>query len=429
MTTAVDHASNAYHDELGDRIRGKECRTCESQPRRAWDPAGKGKWYLRCNCYPQVPSLLRLHSAASQYRQGLPVPIHIANRLEDKLGRRTMGSKQLAVMSDTQIAETNKVLFGSMAKVPDKERGLALVRVGFDPRLHLEVYQGRPMVNIDGMFWWAGQRRNPTFSHIVSDPITEPTLKEAYGIGPEEIGVIAKLYVKGNQEPFCTGFGRASKDGQKPVQHGSAVEKLHPYRMAEKRAEAQAIRKFHPPAIEGFETADDEIPAGVDGATGEIIEGTFKDTTATTPELPVWCPKHETNWYKSGQMREHGHVVEGEKGPRGGKVWCNREAFLAGQAPPPAATSTPDPAPVDPETGDRWGTDPPQTGVKGWKDIYDLCVTQPGAAQSAVEWLKAEHNLEYSPKWFSGNQQQPAGFENEWVGPLLVHLTQGEETG
>ena len=37
----------------------------------------------------------------------------------------------------------------------------------------------------------------------------------------------------------------------------------------------------------------------------------------------ILCPIHGVEWYKGGKMTSYGHIVEGELGPRGGKVWCN----------------------------------------------------------------------------------------------------------
>lgn len=150
-----------------------------------------------------------------------------------------------------------------------------LVALGFDPILHLQLYQGRVTTTIDGMYWWvSGDKR---FERMVSEPIA-PNLKDAYGLGPDDIGVITKLYVKGLVEPFCTGFGKANmKTDRNPV------SKDHPYRMGEKRSENQAIRKLRPIGVKVY--MPEEVVEGelVDTSTGEIQEPPVAAPAAQKP--------------------------------------------------------------------------------------------------------------------------------------------------
>lgn len=48
-------------------------------------------------------------------------------------------------------------------------------------------------------------------------------------------------------------------------------------------------------------------------------------------EESMICPLHKTAWFMKGAMRGYAHPIEGETGPRGGKVWCNMEETLAAQ--------------------------------------------------------------------------------------------------
>ena len=79
----------------------------------------------------------------------------------------------------------------------------------------------------------------------------------------------------------------------------------------------------------------------VDMETGEIAPTPDLPTgsgRAPAPQGTMLCPIHNINWFKGGQMDAYGHIVEGEKGPRGGKVWCWREEVLAN---PPKAEEAP----------------------------------------------------------------------------------------
>jgi hypothetical protein len=432
MTTTTDKTSHAYSRELEDAARGQECRNCGSDIETGWV---KGEYAHVCKCKGQAPAMERRLSATQKFMRGHALPIHTQNVMEKKYGRRaTLTSQQLVAMSDTEILASNKGLFGGITEAPNKERCLALVRAGFDPRLHLEVYQHRPMVNIDGMYWWAGQRKDKIFERIVSEPIIDDKLREMYGVAPHEIAVISKIYVEGLAEPYATGFGRASRDAGTPVQRGSAVESMHPYRMAEKRAEAQAIRKFHPPAIEGFEQKDEsEMAEEVKGA----IEAkyTVQDRVAPKPEYTseeLWCEAHQAKWFKGGKMKELGHIVEGEIGPKQGKVWCWREEALAKKATRPQSLEAPQasqaeapgpqeskpvPEGVDPGTGEVAYT---------WTDIIEFLETS-GLAAKAVKWMKMEHGMEVLPEYFTV-KTRPPNFEKAWIAPLMTHLWPAEKT-
>ena len=153
-----------------------------------------------------------------------------------------METKTLA-LSDNRKLEITNYLKSFQASILGSEiqKALALTEQGFDPFLHLVVYQGKVTTTIDALYWWADGKGQQY--RVISKPLKTEE-KESYGVGENEIGVIASLYVGDASEPSFTGFGRASKDARAPVMRGSAVEHQHPYRMAEKRAEAQVLRKF-----------------------------------------------------------------------------------------------------------------------------------------------------------------------------------------
>jgi hypothetical protein len=146
------------------------------------------------------------------------------------------------------------------------------------------LYQGKLMIEKGGWWWWAGQDKR--FERIVTRALITKEERDAYGVLSNEIGVVASLYVKGQKEPYTTGFGRAARSGN-PVIRGSAVEANHPYLMAEKRAEVQAIRKFRPLGEPPNVTAED-IAAMKEVASsdeGNIIEGQSRDISDAT-EIP-----------------------------------------------------------------------------------------------------------------------------------------------
>jgi hypothetical protein len=214
-----------------------------------------GDWKIRCNkCYPTAPVLMRLETTMQTYRRGGVMQIHTRDALEKKFfsrRQRTMGTTQdLAVIE--QEVKTHLQKFDANLAGSEIEKAISLVqKYRFDPFLHLTVYQGRVTPTIDGLYWWAQTHVEPF--EMTSEAIPQEQ-KDSYGVKGNEIGVITKIFRIGADRPACTGFGRAAKSGP-PVMQGSPVEAMHPYRMAEKRAEAQALRKFA--AIGG--TSDLEI--------------------------------------------------------------------------------------------------------------------------------------------------------------------------
>ena len=234
-------ALRAQYDDLVAIRKNKRCRVCHSPiaiALRYLVLLERQRYYLRCGCWPEPPQLQHVESTYEAYKRGADLPLHTANVIERKL----RGEEKLSTA--IQKAETEKHIrsFGDVSG-DQVAKAIGLVeRYGFSPYLHLTVYQKRVTTTVDGLYWWVR-----THSGVAFDMVSEviPTTEKAqYGVAEHEIGVIAKVYRRGENRPACTGFGRASSTKGREVVQGSFVEAQHPYRMAEKRAEAQALRKF-----------------------------------------------------------------------------------------------------------------------------------------------------------------------------------------
>lgn len=115
--------------------------------------------------------------------------------------------------------------------------------VGLNPYLgHVVMYYGKPYVTEAGLLYHA--HRSGKFDGLKSRPMTKEE-REDYQIAEGEYAWIAEAYHTDTSVPF-TGIGRARHDPSNPIARGSAVEPMHPQRMAEKRAEMQALRKAFP---------------------------------------------------------------------------------------------------------------------------------------------------------------------------------------
>jgi len=230
------------YEKLSAIAKHKRCRVCNA-------PIQVGLRYIReehrqehvltCGCRPDPPQLQHVESTYEAYKRGADVPLHTANVIERKLDRRHRLSTAIVKREDVQ---QHLATFGDVGQ-DQVTKAFALVqRYGFNPYVHLTMYQKRVTTTIDGIYWWV-RNHSPQQFDVVNEVI--PTdQKDAYGIASHEIGVIAKVYRRGENRPACTGFGRASTDHLQPVMKGQPIESQHTFRMAEKRAEAQALRKF-----------------------------------------------------------------------------------------------------------------------------------------------------------------------------------------
>jgi len=263
--------------------------------------------------------------------------------------------EQSKALSKDVVSRDIQVKFGALPEASEMQKVYALVEKGFDPILHIGIYQGRITVAIDGWWWWG--RQDDRFGRIMSKPISKE-MKDAYGLEDEEIGVIAELYLKGETEPHCTGFGKASKrpytyeKGVSPKNHPdrmrNPIDTDNPYRMAEKRAEAQVIRKFRAIGVDVMSPEE---------ATQAMVEGTFTDVVEDSDRFTAppeqaeqkghYCTQHQAVFFKRGKMRQYAHPIGDTD------QWCNEggapvqgsEAKTTGVATPPGPPAKGPPKP------------------------------------------------------------------------------------
>jgi len=120
-------------------------------------------------------------------------------------------------------------------------------RVGLKPELgHICLYYGRPWVTIDG--WYYRFRRAFPDGKVVTRPLSSNERLDSQ-LDDHVIGWKAEVYAKDGGELLAVGYGYASKS-EEPLAKGSAVEPRWPGRLAEKRAEEDALRKVVPLELE-----------------------------------------------------------------------------------------------------------------------------------------------------------------------------------
>jgi len=182
----------------------------------------------------------------------------------------SMNSNALMTMDEARmIQRVEMARFPQDLTVPEKKL-LAQVAItyGFDPLMgEVTIYQGRPFVSIDGRYRKAQETEN--LDGVETRPATKQE-REDWQIPDGDYFFRADVYVKGSNRPF-TAWGRVFKAETVGGKGFKPIEK-NPQRMAEKRAEAQALRKaFHIPLPSMEDIGSPEIEM-VDTDTGEIVE-------------------------------------------------------------------------------------------------------------------------------------------------------------
>lgn len=323
----------------------------------------------------------------------------------------------------TEIVRASDRLFGQLTGTnteAEKERVTALINMGFDPRFHLEIYEGRAWVNKYGAHWWASQ--DERYAGIVSELITDPNVKVAYGLQPDEIGVLSHLYIHGqDQRPFVTGFGKASTKAYQSVEKGhpdrrrNPLDAQYPYLMAEKRAEVQAIRKFRPPSFNWQLKEEREGHIYTDAAVIEGKAEVLSEVSEAAPTTPssTQCPTHNIQMTRKENSKGEAWYSHQE-----GKKWCNwtEDKFKKFLAEQPLSSEPP----VEPQEAPASPDSDPQAA---WSQIYEVCSTVKGMAEKASEWVKENcDDLRCASKYFSGNPDLQAGFPAERATELLNYL-------
>ena len=196
----------------------------------------------------------------------------------------SMDSTALTKMTETQMVERVE-----MARFPQemtKQDKILLAQVaityGLDPLMgEVTLYQGRPFVSIDGRY------RKAQETEQLDGVETRPANKQEradWQIPEGDFFYRSEVYVKGSSRPFVA-WGRVFHAETVGGKGFKPVEK-NPQRMAEKRAEAQALRKaFHIPlpSVEDIGSPDYDVESTaveVDKTTGEITEGKTKGKPA-----------------------------------------------------------------------------------------------------------------------------------------------------
>ena len=171
-------------------------------------------------------------------------------------------------------------------------------------------------------------------------------------------GAWCKVYKKNAPMPFEHQVALA--DWKKP---GFGLWGKQDNVMIEVTAVRQCIRRAFPDEVgpENEDTEYEGVPIVTipEEALGSVALPPAANGSPVPDADSFLCPIHQTKWFMGGRMREYAHVISGEQGPKGGKVWCNMAEIQAQQpqeapqeAQQPLPEDVPEEFPADPETVD-----------------------------------------------------------------------------
>jgi len=274
--------SEISYQDMQDAVKkGYSCGKCGSFLVIAWGGSiGLNKYILQC----------------SQDISHTGITRHDKKYEKEKKEAFSMESTALMTMTETEmIQRVEMARFPQDLTVADKKL-LAQVAItyGFDPLMgEVTIYQGRPFVSIDGRY--RKFQETGKLDGVETRPATKQE-REDWQIPEGDYFFRSEVYVKDASRPFVGwGWVRASetKPGSRKLGDNTSTFKPiqnNPQRMAEKRAEAQALRKaFHIPlpSTEDIGSPEYDVESTaieVDKTTGEVISKPEQSKNLNPPD-------------------------------------------------------------------------------------------------------------------------------------------------
>lgn len=207
-------------------------------------------WVLRCGHDHYPDSITKQLSLTQMYKAGEELPGHIEDGIKKAIRRRAMTKSQDHQDSLTALIPKTDLATGELLPI---EMVTALIdyagKYYLDPyRGHVVIMYGKPYIGIDGYLYHAN-RSGKKYS-LVSRPMTTKEGKE-YKIGNTDHGWIAEVIMLETEAKF-TGLGivtyeeMTAKSSRDATKLRSPVVAAHPWQLAQKRAEWQAMRRAFP---------------------------------------------------------------------------------------------------------------------------------------------------------------------------------------
>jgi len=237
------------YDKLVNLAKYNVCADHKSPLEVAW--YGRDKCYvLRCGEDHYPDAITKQLSLTHEYKWGADIPEPIKSNIEKSIRRRKMQQNRETSTRELEGIPNRDLATGELI-APDQVRALMdyAFKYHLDPfRGHLVLMYGKPYITIDGYLFYARMMGRPY--SLSSRPLTSVEEKQ-YKVGKTDHAWVAELRFPDSGTTF-TGLGivtyeeMTAKSPSKPDKLRSPVVAAHPWQLAQKRAEWQALRKAFP---------------------------------------------------------------------------------------------------------------------------------------------------------------------------------------
>lgn len=237
------------YDKLKDIAKNNVCAEHKTPLEVAWHSAEK-TYALRCghDHYPDV--VTRQLSLTEELKAGAEIPEPIKTNIIKRQRRKAMTQGKQPV--ENKFALVPSVDFAT-GELLTRESIEALIyfaeKYHLDPyRGHVVIMYGKPYIGLDGYLYHARQTGKPYT--LQSRPMTTEEIKQ-YKIGETDHAWVAEVSFIDTGSTF-TGVGivtyeeMIAKSPRDPTKLRSPVVAAHPWQLAQKRAEWQALRRAFP---------------------------------------------------------------------------------------------------------------------------------------------------------------------------------------
>lgn len=237
------------YDKLKDLAKFNQCAEHHTPVVVAWYGPDKC-WTLRCGEDHYPDTLTRQLSLTQAYKAGADIPEPIKSNIEKAIRRRQM-SQGKQIMPFELEGVPNKDLATGELLYPEQVKALMdyAYKYHLDPsRGHVVLMYGKPYIGLDGYLFHAHQSRRPYM--LTSRPMTTQEEKQ-YKVDKTGHNWLATVTFTENGTTF-TGQGivtyeeMTAKSSRDTTKFRSPVVAAHPWQLAQKRAEWQAMRRAFP---------------------------------------------------------------------------------------------------------------------------------------------------------------------------------------
>ena len=215
----------------------------------AWFPQ-ESTYVLRCGQGHYPDMITRQLSLTEMYKQGEELPSFIEDKIERRLKIQAMVQQRKPVDAQFALVPQTDLATGQLL-LPEEVKSLVLYaeKYDLDPhRGHVVLMYGKPYITLDGYLYHAFMTSKPY--QLNSRPLTEDE-KLQYMVPLTDHCWLAEVKTFQPQGLF-TGIGIVTKEEMEAKSPRDAnklrspVVAAHPWQLAQKRAEWQALRRAFP---------------------------------------------------------------------------------------------------------------------------------------------------------------------------------------